>query len=151
MDQPSEHDVMAEVASTIQLQTFQLINRYKREFDRLEKESIGLVVLMMTSLLIFGCPKTLMALWTIVLIVLMLPWILARIEHRTRAFENSFEEVDGEILPPLQEQGDHLMALTLGLRLALLQYRAQELEDLFEEEEFAVEDTLILSDTINLI
>ena len=148
MDQPSEIDMMAEVASAIQLQTFQLINRYKREFDRLEKESIGLVVLMMTSLLIFGCPKTLMALWTI---VLMLPWILARIEHRTRAFENSFEEVDREILPPLQEQGDHLMALTLGLRLALLQYRAQELEDLFEEEEFAVEPTLTLSDTINLI
>ena len=148
MDQPSEIDMMAEVASAIQLQTFQLINRYKREFDRLEKESIGLVVLMMTSLLIFGCPKTLMALWTI---VLMLPWILARIEHRTRAFENWFEEVDREILPPLQEQGDHLMALTLGLRLALLQYRAQELEDLFEEEEFAVEDTLTLSDTINLI
>ena len=145
MDQPSEHDVMAEVASTIQLQTFQLINRYKRENDRLEKESIGLVVLMMTSLLIFGCPMTLMAL------VLIIPWILARIEHRTRAFENSFEEVDGQILPPLQEQGDHLMALTLGLRLALLRYRAQEFEDLFEEEEFAVEDTLTLSDTINLI
>ena len=137
-------DMMAAAASAIQLQTDQLINRYNREFDRLEKGSLGMVVLMMISVKNFGCPMVhLMAL----MIVLILDRIATQIaEHRTRTFENPFEEVDGQILRPLQEQGDHLMALTLGLRLALLQYRAQEFEDLFE-----VEDTLTLSDTINLI
>ena len=130
-------------AETIQLQTDQLINRYNREFDRLEKGSLSTVVLMMISVTIFGCPMVhLMAL----MIVLILDRIATQIaEHRTRTFETPFEEVDGQILPPLQEQGDHLLALTLGLRLALLQYRAQEFE------EFEVEDTLTLSDTINLI
>ena len=136
-------DMMAAAASAIQLQTDQLINRYNREFDRLEKGSLSTVVLMMISVTIFGCPMVhLMAL----MIVLILDRIATQIaEHRTRTFENPFEEVDGQILPPLQEQGDHLLALTLGLRLALLQYRAQEFE------EFEVEDTLTLSDTINLI
>ena len=136
-------DMMAAAASAIQLQTDQLINRYNREFDRLEKGSLSTVVLMMISVTIFGCPMVhLMAL----MIVLILDRIATQIaEHRTRTFENPFEEVDGQILPPLQEQGDHLMALTLGLRLALLRYRAQEFE------EFEVEDTLTLSDTINLI
>ena len=135
--------MMAAAASAIQLQTDQLINRYNREFDRLEKGSLSTVVLMMISVTIFGCPMVhLMAL----MIVLILDRIATQIaEHRTRTFENPFEEVDGQILPPLQEQGDHLLALTLGLRLALLQYRAQEFE------EFEVEDTLTLSDTINLI
>ena len=144
MDRPSELDMMAAAAVAIQLQTDQLINRYNREFDRLEKGSLSTVVLMMISVTIFGCPMVhLMAL----MIVLILDRIATQIaEHRTRTFENPFEEVDGQILPPLQEQGDHLLALTLGLRLALLQYRAQEFEDLFE-----VEDTLTLSDTINLI
>ena len=136
-------DIMAAAASAIQLQTDQLINRHNREFDRLEKGLLGMVVLMMISVKFFGCPMVhLMAL----MIVLILDRIATQIaEYRTRTFENPFEEVDGQILPPLQEQGDHLLALTLGLRLALLQYRAQEFE------EFEVEDTLTFSDTINLI
>ena len=139
-------DMMVAAASAIQLQTDQLINRYNREFDRLEKGSLSTVVLMMISVTIFGCPMVHLMRLMALMIVLILDRIATQIaEHRTRTFENPFEEVDGQILPPLQEQGDHLLALTLGLRLALLQYRAQEFE------EFEVEDTLTLSDTINLI
>ena len=139
-------DMMAAVASAIQLQTDQLINRYNREFDRLEKGSLSTVVLMMISVTIFGCPMVHLMRLMALMIVLILDRIATQIaEHRTRTFENPFEEVDGQILLPLQEQEDHLLVLTLGLRLALLQYRAQEFE------EFEVEDTLTLSDTINLI
>ena len=73
-------DMMAAAASAIQLQTDQLINRYNREFDRLEKGSLSTVVLMMISVTIFGCPMVhLMAL----MIVLILDRIATQIYCRT--------------------------------------------------------------------